>query len=238
MQDGRQWHLLPGTLCTSAIFDQLLNILAVPQSNRHNVELSKPSVNDYRDYFKTTIGKNDIICGFSLGAIVAAHHADVLTENATLLLFGLNPMADDPAKSEGRAALCADVKALGGRNALLKRLESQRIRMSASQFDLILSMADDASHLIEAQTQLALSRPGALSAIEKSHCAVYTLTGEHDDQAPPNLAKIVSEIAPYGGYYQLPNMMHYAILEDPLICANRVGEALQKGRYSEERSLE
>lgn len=238
MGDDRQWHLLPGTLCTGAIFDDILDVLEVPHSSRRTVEISKPDVNDYLDYFENAVGQNDIIFGFSLGAIIAAHHADVLGENTTLLLFGINPMADDPHKAEGRAALCADVKTIGGRSALLKRLESQRIRMSASRFELILSMAENASHLIEAQTQLALSRPGALSRIEQCRCAVFTFTGEHDDQTPLNLATLVAKTAPYGRYYSLPNMMHYAILEDPAVCANAIENALRQAPHSEGRSLD
>lgn len=236
MEDGRQWHLLPGTLCTSAVFDQVLTILEVPHENRHNVEISKPKIDDYRQYFETAIAQDDIICGFSLGAIVAAHHADILPKDATLLLFGINPMPDDPAKADGRAALCADVNALGGRVALEKRLEAARPRMSAESFELILTMANDTAPFIEAQTQLALSRPGALPALANAQCAVNALAGQSDDQVPLDLAKKAADAAPDGRLYSLPNLMHYAILEDPIICTNAVRHALQRGQLSEESS--
>lgn len=226
MNDGRQWHLLPGTLCTSAVFDELLNILKVPHANRHSIELSKPDVRDYRHYFKTAIGDDDIICGFSLGAIVAAHHADILAENTTLLLFGVNPMADDPSKADGRAALCKDVQKFGGRHALEKRLKGQDTRMTQANFELILRMSDDAAHLIEAQTQLALSRPGALEALAKAKGPVHAMTGDSDDQVQPDFAKRVASIAPIGRYQLLPNLMHYALLENPDQCAQAVAKAL------------
>lgn len=228
MAGDQQWHLLPGTLCTSAVFDAFLDALSVPNSCRNSVEISKPDINDYRHYFEASIGKNDIICGFSLGAIIAAHHADILPADTTLLLFGINPMADDPAKAEGRSALSADVKTLGGRAALAMRLEAQRERMSAKSFELILDMAEDTGPFIEAQTQLALSRPGALPALAKARCSVHALTGEDDDQAPLHLAKKVANKAPNGCFYALPNLMHYALLEDPEICAKAVEHALHQ----------
>lgn len=225
MAFDRQWHLLPGTLCTDAVFDAFLEILGVSRSKRRTVELSKPAVEDYRPYFETEIGERDIICGFSLGAIVAAHHADLLNENSLLLLFGINPMADDPAKAEGRLALCADVLDKGGRHALETRLDGLRGRMTPDHFELLLNMADETTHLIGAQTQLALSRPGALNAVGNAPGKVHVFNGTGDDQCTPELAKRVAITAPFGACHLLDGLMHYSFLEDPDKCAQAVLEA-------------
>lgn len=224
---GQRWVLLPGTLCTGAVFDPFLDALGVPVSDRHVVELRHPAIEDYLPQLATLGEARAVICGFSLGAIVAAHLADRLVA-AECLLFGLNQRADDPAKRQGRLDLAADVGRLGGAAALDMRLgqlagpdpDGTRLR--------ILQEAAAAADGIAPQTRLALDRPGAAPALSRATMRVTCLTGTADGQAPLGLAREAAEAAPLGQVVALEGLGHYALVENPAACARAAAKAMDR----------
>lgn len=219
--DGRPWILLPGTLCTGVVFGGFLDALGVPQAARHVVNLSRPRTDDYLDALTLRSNPSAIICGFSLGAIVAAHLLDRVAA-AEFLLFGLNPLPDDPAKREGRIALASDVDMVGGATALAARIGPLAGPYPGFARACILAMADHSASQIGAQTQLALGRPGALPAFARAQSPVTMLTGDMDTQAPIALAQAAAEAAPQGRVVTLVGLGHYALIEDPKACAAAV----------------
>lgn len=225
LADGRPWIVLPGTLCTGAAFDDLLEALAIPATARHVVELRHAQVEDYVQDLQALTSPEAVICGFSLGALVAAHLADRLPA-ARMILFGLNPHADDPGKCEGRVDLAQDVAKLGGSAALAHRLppfggpDPDRAR------GRVLAMAQEAGDLIAAQTALAVTRPGAIGALARAQMPVTCLTGTEDGQAPLALAQDAANAAPHGRAVALPGLGHYALLEDPALCSRSVLDAV------------
>lgn len=222
--EGRPWVLLPGTLCTGAVFSALLEALNVPTNAQTVVELCHPNIEDYLNNLTDVITPNTIVCGFSLGAIVAAHLADRLNA-AQIVLFALNPHADDPAKREGRLALANDVDIAGGMSALADRLPPLAGPKPDFARAHVLSMAGQAQHLIDPQTQLALHRPGALAALAKARCPVTLLTGTQDQQAPLSLAQEAAGTAPDGRAIALDGLGHYALIENPSACARALASA-------------
>lgn len=230
---NRDWLLLPGTLCTPDVFSGLLDTLGVPGARRRSVVLRYPSVEDYAAEV-TDAARDAVLCGFSLGAIVAAHLADRLAA-ARLVLFGLNPHADDPEKAAGRHELERDVRAHGGAHALARRLPEPHGPDPGGVRAAILAMAEKASADIGAQTQLALTRGGALGALSRANCPVFCLTGGDDAMAPPTLGQAAAGAAPQGRFRLLPGLGHYALLEDPAACAEAV-LALEAGPESEPRA--
>lgn len=216
----RPWMLLPGTLCTGAVFDPFLDALSVARANRNTIDLDRPSVESYRERL-AQITPETVVCGFSLGGIVAAHAADQMTPHA-LILFGLNPYADDPAKADGRRAQCRDVRHLGGAAALRALTPDVFGPKPEVARAAILAMADQTAPLIEAQTELALGRPGALAALSKCTAPVLCLTGSQDGAAPPAQGRAAAEHAPHGQFAQLDGLGHFALLEDPDACAKAV----------------
>lgn len=213
------WVLLPGTLCTAAIFEPMLDDLGIPEARRHAVELNAPDVNDYG--FLGGMCRDAVVCGFSLGAIVAAHHAHQV-DARRLLLFGLNPLADDPARAQGRRALADAVAQQGGSSALGPNLPEFAGPDPAAVRRKVLEMAQQTGNLIAAHTDLALSRPGALPALRKARCPVHVVTGTHDALAPPSLGRQAADAAPLGQFRALDPLGHYALLEDAAACANAV----------------
>ncbi|UWR38422.1 alpha/beta fold hydrolase [Sulfitobacter sp. W074] len=213
----RPWLLLPGTLCTSEIFSDFLDALAVPQSNRHAVVLDRPSVKDYADLC-AKISQETVVCGFSLGAIVAAHLSSQMAAHR-VVLFGINPNADDPAKNQGRYDLARDVAALGGAGAMASRAPVFHGANPEHTRARVLAMADETSNLIDAQTQIALTRPSVLPALSDTQYPVYVLTGELDNTTSPDKGRTAADAAPKGRFECLDGLGHFALLEDPEACA-------------------
>ena len=211
------WLLLPGTLCTAAVFDDFLDVLGVGTAQRHALSLNSPCIRDYGAAF-ADIPADTVVCGFSLGAIVAAHHANQMTAGK-LMLFGLNPYPDDPSKAAGRHDLAADVIANGGAAALKARALAVHGPDTAKTREAIYQMANETTPLIDAQTRLALTRPGALPALAQARMPVLSLTGSHDQNASTAQGLAAAEAAPHGRFICLEGLGHYALLEDPAACA-------------------
>lgn len=219
---NRDWLLLPGTLCNGAAFDGFLDALGVAPARRHVIPMRHPAVEDYRQELHSA-ARDAVVCGFSLGAIVAAHHADRL-DAARVILFALNPGPDDPAKADGRHALARAVATEGGAGAMTSRLPPLAGPDPDAARALILAMADATAHEIDAQTALAMSRPGALDALSRTRMPTFLLTGSEDSATPEALGQAAAATAPRGLYRQLPGLGHYALLEDPAACATAVIE--------------
>lgn len=217
---ARPWLLVPGTLCTRAVFDGFLDALGVADSARSYMTLDRPSIEDYRADFEG-LAKDTIVCGFSLGAIVAAHCADSMTADR-LILFGLNPYADDPAKAPSRHSLAQDVRANGGAAALSTRLSDVFGPDPDATRAAICRMAEETAPLIGGQTQLALSRPGALPALKRAAMPVLAATGTHDRAAPATHGKVAAQSAPDGQSCELGGLGHFALMENPDACATAV----------------
>jgi pimeloyl-ACP methyl ester carboxylesterase len=211
------WILLPGTLCTDQVFGGFLDVLGVPVARRHPVALSLPNIQDYAAMLRTR-ADGAIVCGFSLGALVAAHLADQVNADE-FVFFGLNPLPDDPDRAGGRRALARDVTTLGGAEAMRSRLPPMSGPNAIQAHAAVLAMADVAAPDIEAQTALALNRPGALAALAKSRAPVTILAGTEDLLTPPALGRMAADAAPRGQFIPLPGLGHYALLEDPDVCA-------------------
>lgn len=217
-RDGRPWVLVPGTLCTGAVFGGFLDAVGVPLSSRRVVPLAHPRVEDYLPQLRAFAHPDAILCGFSLGAIVLAHLVDQLPAQHTLL-FGLNPRADDPAKRASRLSLLQDVENHGGAAALASRMAPLARLDSAQGLARILAMADETAAQITAQTDLALGRPGAFASLGQARHPITFLTGNEDTQAPLALAHEASAATPQGRVVPLSGLGHYALIEDPVVCA-------------------
>lgn len=216
----RPWVLLPGMLCTDEVFDGFMDHLDVNASQRTVLPMDRPSVHDYHADFDT-LSEDTIVCGFSLGALVAAHNANRLNVHS-LILFGLNPYADDPRKADGRQLLIHDVQTLGGAAALAPRITDIFGKDPTATRNIILRMADETNHLIEAQTQLALTRPSAFTALENAAMPVVCLTGSQDQTTLPAHGRAAAQAAQKGLFQSLDKLGHFALLEDPAACADAV----------------
>ncbi|MEO0496352.1 MAG: alpha/beta hydrolase [Pseudomonadota bacterium] len=228
MPEARRWWLIPGTLCDASVFAPFLDALGVPLHSRNLIMLDRPAVGDYRDQLQDAVKGHDIVCGFSLGAIMVAHHADILPRGATLILFSATPMPDDPSKAEGRAHMRELVLQIGGAAAMRQLSPALFAANPAAILDTIATMAERTAPNIEPQTQLALSRPGALAALHASKAQVIALSGGRDTQTPAELAARIADAAPNGTAVTLDGLGHYALLEGSELCAEAVRGAMEQ----------
>ncbi|WP_417522713.1 alpha/beta fold hydrolase [Marinovum sp.] len=224
----RPWLLLPGTLCTGAMFGGFLDALGVAAALRHPVAMDRPTVEAYLPELQVACRPGAIVCGFSLGALVAAHLADRLPAGR-FILFGLNPHADDPARRDGRLQLAREVGRNGGAAALATRLPDLCEPDPDKARRMILAMADDTAEAMPAQTELSLTRPGALPALAGARAPVDLFTGARDTVTPLALAQEAAAVAPQGRVLPLAGLGHYALIEDPAACAAAVTRHLVKG---------
>lgn len=218
----RPWVLLPGTLCTGAVFRGLLDRIGVPEVRRSTILLNQPNVGAYAGALRD-VPVDAVVCGFSLGAILATHHADRLT-CARLILFAVTPHADDPAKAEDRRAFARRVETMGGGAALAPALPVLNGPDPDGARVHLLDMADAAAPDIAAQTRLALTRPGALPALSRARMPVHVLTGAFDRHTPPEAGRAASSAAPSGRFRLLARLGHYALSESPGACADALAE--------------
>lgn len=225
----RQWWLIPGTLCTAEVFSPLLADLGVAAQDCRVVRLDRPAVEDYAQEF-AAIRPDDIVLGFSLGAILAAHHLTLMPAG-TAILLAANPFADLPEKRAARLAMLDRARQLGAPAALADGLSAQLGALAASRPEIrqsILAMAEGGEAVLDAQTQLALSRPGAERMISETHARVLFLGGSADLAVPP---ECVARAAALGGhcFALIEGAGHYLPLEAPGACARHIGNFLETG---------
>ena len=214
---SKQWFLLPGTLCTGEVFSPFLDAIGVFQSQRTVISMRYQSVDEYERHLTQDVPSGSVVCGFSLGAGVAANLADRLDVDL-LLLFGVNPHADDPEKYQLRRDLENDVLTHGGRKALSARVPEIHGVNAKIVLETILHMAEASGRDISMQTTLALARPGACPALSHARYPVLALTGSEDRTTPLSLARDAAGAAPHGKVTCLAGLGHYALLEDPQAC--------------------
>ena len=185
-------------------------------------------VEDYLDEVQALCTADTLVCGFSLGALVAAHLADRLPA-AEIILFALNPHADGPDRHAGRLAFAADVARKGGAAGIASRLPPLGGPQMADARAQILTMAEESAAMKSAQTELALKRPGALIRLAKTRVPVRVVAGTEDSCTPIYHAHDAATAAPLGDVTALPGLGHCALVEDPGACIDALRENRAKG---------
>lgn len=107
----------------------------------------------------------------------------------------------------------------GGAQALVSRLPDYTGPHPQEARAEVLSMADAAADDIAAHTALALTRPSTLNSLSRSLSPVLALTGDRDGITPEALGQTAANAAADGRYGSIPSLGHYALLEDPALCA-------------------
>ncbi|WP_298922603.1 hypothetical protein [uncultured Roseobacter sp.] len=155
------WVLLPGTLCTPDVFAPVLDYLGVSVANRIVIELNSTHLQDYEGPLRTAVTDGAIVCGFSLGAMVAAHNLHAMARAKAIVLLACNLFPDPAGNRANREAARDHILAGGARDWVIENWHLMLSDTNSERLDRVASMAESTSHLIAAQTELAASRAGA-----------------------------------------------------------------------------
>ena len=220
-----KWVLIPGTLCTGRVFDPLLDELGVSRVDRHVITPDAPDVRDYDARLREAVTGGEIVCGFSLGALILAHNLEALRHARAVVLLASNPFPDPPENRANREAVCDRVLAGGARGWVIENWAA----MSASNRDdlreFVASMAEETAEHIPAQTDLAASRPGAQDDLANTDLPLIFVTGSADRLTPSKLLAKIVENAKDAQLHLIEGLGHFALIEDP----DQVATAIRNG---------
>lgn len=220
-----QWVLLPGTLCTAAVFDPVLSALGVPEANRHPINMDAPDVDEYATRLCVAVTGGEIVCGFSLGSMVAAHNLTALRAARAIVLLACNPLPDPPGNRANREAVRDRVLQDGPRGWVEENWPAMSTAEGDQLRETVIVMADETRALLPAQTELAASRPGAATALGEANLPLVFVTGDADQLTPVEYIQPIADSAPNAHLSILSNMGHFALLEVP----DRVALAIREG---------
>lgn len=228
MPDAQTWVLLPGTLCTGAVFDPMLDALNVRQANRRTVTVDAPDVGDYAGRLTAAVSGGEIVCGFSLGALVLAHNLGALQAARALVLLASNPHPDAPGTRPAREAVRDRVLAGGAREWVTENWSLMSATNRSAVRDRVISMAEETTDLIPAQTELAITRPGAAVALAETGLPLLFVTGSDDQMTPPARIRDIAARATNAHLTELAGLGHFALIEDPRLVAQAVEAGLER----------
>ena len=204
----------------------MLKNLGVPPGHQQVVEVSAPRVEDYDAPLRGAITGGEIVCGFSLGAMILAHNLEALTKAKAVVLLALNPFPDAAGRRASREATRDRVLAGDAAGWVKQHWDAMSSDTGDTVQAQVISMAEDMSGHIAAQTELALARPGAVEQLKATATPLVFVTGAQDNLTPPDPIRPIAETCRRGGLYVLDGLGHFALLEAPDRVALAVADGL------------
>ena len=224
---SRKWILVPGTLCSGQVFAPLLDELGVEQNACRIIVPDAPDVRDYTDRLREAVTGGEIVCGFSLGALILAHNLAALKHAHSDVLLASNPCADPPENRANRETLRDRLLAGGARDWVTENWATMSTSKREDLRNFVASMAEETVELVAAQTELAASRPGALDDLAETELPLIFVTGAEDQLTPPNLLSTVVDSAKHAQLHVIADLGHFALIEAPGQVAKAIGRSLK-----------
>lgn len=221
------WVLLPGTLCTPDVFTPVLDQLGVAINRRHFIDVTAPNVEDYQEPLQMALTGGEIVCGFSLGAMVLAHNLDALTRAKAVVLLACNPFPDPEDNRINREAVRDRILAGGARKWVAENWSVMASGPNGALQSKVARMAEVTSHTIAAQTELAASRPGAAAQLLSTALPLVFVTGTKDLLTPPGPIRAIAKTAQRAVLETPRGLGHFALLEEPDCVAIAIKQGLK-----------
>lgn len=213
--------LLPGTLCTGAIFDQQSAALTSVASRVEVVQFRhERSIDEMAETVDRRIsrGRAAAIAGFSMGGMVALALARKNPGKvARLALINSNHFGDRPERRAARLGQLATMKD-SGLTDLIKRdyLPRYLYRQEPRHRSLILEMAGELGlDCFRAQTAALASRPDATATLRALDCPTLILGSTGDPLCPPAVQIEMHRLAACSDLVLLGECGHFSTLERP-----------------------
>ncbi len=222
-----RWVLLPGTLCSPGVFAPMLDALGVAKDNRVFLPVDRDDVRAFDAPLRAAVTGGEIVCGFSLGALVLAHNLDALAKARALVLLASNPFPDAPGNRANREAVRDRVRAGDARGWVEENWSAMSVDRGAALRALTVQMAEETAPLIDAQTELAASRPGAAHDLRRTTLPVVYVTGSQDLMTPAARLGPIVAAARNATLLEPEGLGHFALLEDPRTMAQAIRRGLE-----------
>lgn len=217
--------LLPGTLCTEAVFEAVLpelgalapHVVAVPFNRERSIDAMVDTALEHAGSLDPLA-----VVGFSMGGMVGLALAARAPERvARLALLNSNSHADLPGRLESRTRLIAAAKntnfgSVVERDMLPGYLHLQR----PGDRRLVVDMATQLGvEVLEAQSQALATRRDMTPRLGEISCPTLVLGSTHDVPCPPQVQVTMHQGIPGSDLVILGECGHFALIERPVSVA-------------------
>ena len=213
--------LLPGTLCTGAVFSRQVEALSGQCANIQIATFSKErSIETMAETAASLIpeGSQVAVAGFSMGGMVALALAERYPEKVErIALLNSNCHPDLPERRNRRGSYVEEARQKSLR-VIIKDgfLQNYLHRQSPPHRELILDMAEEHGLAgFEAQSEALAGRPDLGPALSQLTCPVLILGARQDVLCPPQVQWNMHEECAHAHLVMLEDCGHFAVLEKP-----------------------
>lgn len=203
----------------------MLEQLGVALDRCQFIDASAPHVQDYDAPLRAAVRGDEIVCGFSLGAMIVAHNLGALTHAKAVVFLACNPFPDAAGNRANRETTRDRILAGDAAGWLDEHWAAMSTATRETIKTQVASMATRMTDHITAQTQLALSRPGAAEHLVAAQLPLVFVTGGQDRLTPPDPLRPIAQACPNASFNVLNGLGHFALLEAP----DRVALAIREG---------
>ena len=213
--------LLPGTLCTGAIFDQQVKALQTFAPSVDVVQFRHE--NTIEDMAETVLkripqGDEAAVAGFSMGGMVAMALARKYPERvAKLALLNSNSHSDMPERQAARTAELEEARQTGISRVIEKHFLARYLYLQKTGHrQLIIAMANELGlDCFAAQVQALAARSDSKSTLERLDCPTLVLGSREDTLCPPQEQIDMHSRIRHGDLVLLGGCGHFSTLERP-----------------------
>lgn len=225
------WLLLPGTLCTDAVFAPVLAepaLVGIARGARPVAGFGAPDAAGAAARLLAGMRGDFALIAFSLGGFVALEMALAAGPRLRrMVLIGVTGRADLPVNRPVREALLHDSAAAGQGALVRERLWPGYVaagnRDDTALREAVSRMADDTTaEEFSAQTAIALTRRDLRAAAAGIACPVLILHGAEDAATPPDRGEELAAALPQARRAVIAGAGHFVLMERPAAVAAEI----------------
>jgi pimeloyl-ACP methyl ester carboxylesterase len=221
---------LPGTLCTSAMFQGFINN---PRYHCVTIDfIEQSSLAQMCAAIKEKVEDSAVILvGFSMGGMVAFEFIRNFPEQVRgLVLLNSNCHADLPGRKEERDDHLAIAKAKGLASLMKDTyLPIYFYEPNCPESSVVLAMAEQlGTKVFEAQLQVLAERPDSLWTLSSFQQPTIIIGAENDIPCPVQHQQLMNKSAPISELHIIENVGHFAVLEQPTKIRHIINQWVEK----------